>query len=62
MIMPCRSGSKRSRDLPERAASERHCAGASATGITCIRSCAPGTLGIPGGHARMPQVRADVPS
>jgi len=48
MIMPCRSGSKRSRDLPERAASERHCARASATGITCVRSRAPGTLGIPG--------------
>jgi len=62
MIMPCRSGSKCSRGLSELTVCERQRVHASATGITCVRSRAPGTLGIPGGHARMPQVRADVPS
>jgi hypothetical protein len=62
MIMPCRSGSMRSRGLSELTACERQRVHASATGITCVRSRAPGTLGIPGGHARRPQVRAYVPS
>ena len=62
MIMPCRSGSERSRGLSEPTACERQRVQASAAGITCVRSRAPGTLGRPGDHARMPQVRADVPS
>jgi hypothetical protein len=62
MIMPCHSGSECSRGLPERAAPERLCAWASAAGNMCVRSRAPGTLGTPGGHARVAQVRADVPS
>ena len=62
MIMPCHSGSKYSRGLPERTASERRCAWASAAGIMRVRSRAPGTLGTSGGHARVAQVRTDVPS
>jgi hypothetical protein len=61
MIMPCRSGGKHSRGRPQPTASERHLAQASAALITCVRSPAPRTYGIPGDHARMPQIWADMP-